>query len=147
MPSGRGGRKALYMGFMNIGNHYLLTVRLECFSIFRTKSLSVTDNYEIKCSCRQQFSPKTVLLSVTKSRVSKCPCQQKFWSPYVFVTTCTCHQKCVTKCTVTKWLSPYVLEPLYYKKQQELISVFGIKVYIAKKNVNLKVDNNEKNKI
>ena len=51
------------------------------------------------------------VISVTKSFVTKCLCHQKTLSPNIFVTKCPCHQKFVTICTVTKCLSPKVVEP------------------------------------
>ena len=102
VPSGRGGRKALSYG-ISIGNHYFLTVHLGYFSICpKNLNVHVVNN----------FHPGFFSIFVTKNHVTKCPCHQKFLSPYVYVTKYTCHQKCVTICTVTKWLSPYVLEPI-----------------------------------
>ena len=49
--------------------------------------------------------------SVTKCFGTKSLCHQKSSSPNVIVTRCPCHQKFVTKCLVTRCLSPYVLEP------------------------------------
>ena len=89
---------------ISIGNHYFLTVHLGYFSICpKNLNVHVVNN----------FHPGFFSIFVTKNHVTKCPCHQKFLSPYVYVTRCTRHQKCVTICTVTKWLSPYVLEPFY----------------------------------
>ena len=95
----------------NFVNFCWLHQSFPCFSHQKLRNqifVSPKDLVTESSSHQKFWSPN---VHVTKCCVTKSSCHHMYVWPNVRVTICTCHQILVTKCTVTKWLSPYVLEP------------------------------------
>ena len=117
IPTGRGGNKALYKGYVYTKHRTgASSSTWHCtlhffYNNFDFSSINISSPnimspkiFRHQIFCHQKYLSPRVF-------VTKDFCHQAFLSPKIFVTKGFCHQKFVTMCTVTMWPSPSALEP------------------------------------